>query len=131
MLPGTLDNRCNHYLVALVEIRKGAFGGKVHLIECREVTIEVCGIVNRFAVGVISKKAKVTAEAFSHFEDAAVIYGICHRLILIVLENGARCICEALARISRAHGSAPILESKSVGRKPIRARNSAHDWSAG
>jgi len=104
---GTVHNGRDHYFVLLVKVRQGSFRGEVHFIERRVITIEICRVIDCFAIGVVGHQGEVVAEVLFHFKDAAMVDRVCDGAVLVVLEDSVRRICEAEARSGDALCSIP------------------------
>jgi hypothetical protein len=72
VLPRALNDCRNYYLVPLIKIRQRPLGCEVHLVERGVIAVEIRGIVDGLAVGVIRKQAEAIAKTLSNFHDTTV-----------------------------------------------------------
>ncbi len=73
VFPRAIEDSGGDKLVPLIKLGEAAFGRQIGIVLRPEVTVEVCGSVIRFAIGVVGEEREVVAEAFFKFDDAALV----------------------------------------------------------
>ena len=112
--------------MALIEVRQCPLVGEGHFIERCVITIEIRGIVDCLAIGVVGQQSEVLAEAFFQLENPAMVDRICDGAVLVVLQDGAGRIREAEARSHRTLWRSPVLKRKAVGGQSICTQLTRH-----
>src|SRR5215470_14468439 len=86
VFPGTLEHCGDGEFMPLVEVGQSALKAQVGVVLGTEVTVEVGGSVERFAVRVIPYQREVVAETLLHLQDAALVERRSLRRVLVGLE---------------------------------------------
>src|SRR6476646_1938050 len=87
IFPRAVEDGSQNEFVALVEVRKTAFGSEIGVVYRAKVAVEVRGGIKRLAVGVIADEREIVAEALLDLNDATLVESRCLRAVLICLEN--------------------------------------------
>src|SRR5208282_1289942 len=128
--PRAFKHPCDDNLVALIKIRNRPITTQACGIKRRIITVEVRGIVQSFAVGIVRQHQEMIREALLEFENTALIESGRRRTVNVVLENRVRGVGKAEARVGRALGRSPILEGETVCGQSVCAkgrRTAVHD----